>query len=80
MSFIIDVDLKDRTTDNVYNALVESARRLKNNHLQYEENGIKLIVSSIPDIVDRVEWWYEGLHISASYAKVLIERSLNESL
>lgn len=61
-----------------FDRLIHGAKTFKNKHVAYEKNGIKLIVTCVPDIIDRIEWFHDDLHISASYAKVLIERSLKE--
>lgn len=60
--------------DSVYHDLIQAAKNNKNNIIDYNDG---LTLTCIPDIIDRVEWFYEKMHISASYAKILIERSLN---
>lgn len=58
--------------------LTKAAKDHKNEHILYEVGNDEIIVTCIPDIIDRIEWFCNGLHISASYAKVLIERGLRK--
>lgn len=76
-SIAFDENFKGDKVEWIFKTLIQNAKLFKDQHLEYEENGIKLQVTCIPDIIERVEWFHDGMHISASYAKVLIERSLN---